>query len=98
MNTTKSAGIKQNFEIHQRRDGEPTLNARWPLGNAYPATGLLITNEEIKLDADPDVQRQKGDLKPEEDALGAVGSGSTEGLLHSTISVMHLPLARVMPS
>src|SRR5690348_13578556 len=89
MNARKSAGVKQHLEIHQGGDGQPAFDPRGAGGGSYSASGLVITDEIVELDPDPDIQGEKSELKPGTGALGTVSRGADKGFLHGTISVMH---------
>ena len=75
-NQKEDAGIYKDLEIHQGCDGQPAFDAWGPRGYTELAAGFVITDKEVELNADPDVQREKRELKPAAGVLGVVGTGS----------------------
>ena len=70
MNRWQATGQQQSLQIHERGDRQPSLDTRRTAhADGLPAA-LVIADEEIELDSDPQVQQQKRELKRAAQGLG----------------------------
>ena len=76
-----AARHQQHLEVHQSGDGQPAFDAWRANGVRGPAAGFVITDEQVELDADPDIERQEGQLKRAAQRLRAVLAGALQQFL-----------------
>ena len=65
-------GGEEVLEVHEAGDGEPAFDTGGAVDVEAAAVGFVIANPEIKLQAEPGVESEEGDLDGVADALGVV--------------------------
>ena len=76
MNPGQLPGEDQRLEIHDGSNRKPSLDPRRPVYPEGSAASFVVPDEEIKLDADPQVQQQKRQLKVTAQRLRTVLRGA----------------------
>ncbi len=81
MNGGNAAGGEEVAHVHQSGDGQPAIDPGGTRDMRAGGGGLKVTNEEIKLHAEEDVEQDEQALHDETDALRTVGRGAADVLL-----------------
>ena len=85
MDGGEGSGEQKHLQVHQRRDRQPAFDTGRTGDQRRGAERFIVPDEEVELDADPDVQQQESALHAPTQKLRMIGCAAFHELLRHSL-------------